>query len=85
MKNIIPIIIVSLFLFGCKAEEDEATSSTTELEGSWKTACYTNSDNTSYYETHPYLNVRYRYHKNNTIFDASYNRIKRFYTIFYTI
>ena len=51
MKNIIPIIIVSLFLFGCKAEEDEATSSTTELEGSWKTACYTNSDNTSYYDT----------------------------------
>ena len=51
MKYIIPIIIVSLFLFGCKAEEEDSTSSsTTEIEGTWKTACYT-EDNYSFINT----------------------------------
>jgi|LUMW01.1.fsa_nt_gb hypothetical protein len=48
MKYIIPIIILSFFLFGCKDDEDETTSSTTELEGTWKTACYTDDDNNSF-------------------------------------
>ena len=48
MKYIIPIIILSLVLLSCKKdEEDETTTSTTALEGTWKTACYTESDNTS--------------------------------------
>ena len=48
MKYIIPIIILSLFLLGCKADEEE-TSTTTALEGTWKTACYINTDdNTSF-------------------------------------
>ena len=51
MKYIIPIIILSLFLFGCKAEEEDSTSSsTTEIEGTWKTACYT-EDNYSFINT----------------------------------
>ena len=50
MKYIIPIIILSFFLFGCKDDEDETTSSTTELEGTWKTACYT-EDNYSFINT----------------------------------
>ena len=50
MKYIIPIIILSFFLFGCKDDEDETTSSTTELEGTWKTACYT-EDNISFINT----------------------------------
>jgi len=47
MKYIIPIIILSLVLLSCKKDEDETTTSTTALEGTWKTACYTESDNTS--------------------------------------
>ena len=48
MKYIIPIIILSLVLLSCKKdEEDETTTSTTALEGTWKTACYTESDNKS--------------------------------------
>ena len=49
MKYIIPIIILSLFLLGCKADEEE-TSTTTEIEGTWKTACYT-EDNYSFINT----------------------------------
>ena len=45
MKYIIPIIILSFVLLSC-AKEDEATT-TTALEGTWKTACYTASDNKS--------------------------------------
>ena len=49
MKYFIPIIILSLFLLGCKAEE-EATSSTTELEGTWVKSCYLHeSGGTTYY------------------------------------
>ena len=47
MKYIIPIIILSLVLLSCKKDEDETTTSTTALEGTWKTACYTKSDNMS--------------------------------------
>ena len=46
MKYIIPIIILSFVLLSC-SKEDEKKSATTELEGTWKSACYTNSDNTS--------------------------------------
>ena len=43
--------ILSLLLFGCKAEEEDSTSSsTTEIEGTWKTACYT-EDNYSFINT----------------------------------
>ena len=46
MKYIIPIIILSLFLLGCKAEEEaEEETTTTELEGTWKTVCYTEDNN----------------------------------------
>ena len=47
MKYFIPMIILSLVLLSCSKEEEEETDTTTELEGTWKTACYTNSDNTS--------------------------------------
>ena len=51
MKYIIPIIMLSLVLLSCKKDEDETNTSTTALEGTWKTACYTNSDNTSIIST----------------------------------
>ena len=51
MKYIIPIIILSLVLLSCKKDEDETTTSTTALEGTWKTACYTESDNSSWIDT----------------------------------
>ena len=51
MKYFIPIIILSLVLLGCKADEEEETTTTSELEGTWKTACYTDSDNYSFYFT----------------------------------
>ena len=50
MKYIIPIIILSFVLLSCSKDEEEATA-TTALEGTWKTACYTNSDNTSFIDT----------------------------------
>ena len=46
MKYFIPMIILSLVLLSCSKEEEE-TDTTTELEGTWKTACYTGSDNMS--------------------------------------
>ena len=46
MKYIIPIIILSFVLLSCSKDEEEATA-TTALEGTWKTACYTKSDNMS--------------------------------------
>ena len=52
MKNIFLIIILSLILFSCgEKEEAEEETTTTELEGTWKTACYTESDNTSWIDT----------------------------------
>ena len=50
MKYIIPIIILSFVLLSC-SKEDEKKSATTALEGTWKTACYTESDNTSTIKT----------------------------------
>ena len=46
MKYFIPMIILSLVLLSCSKEESEEET-TTELEGTWKTACYTNPDNTT--------------------------------------
>ena len=51
MKYIIPIIILSLVLLSCSKEDEEKTDTTTALEGTWKTACYTESDNTSTIKT----------------------------------
>jgi hypothetical protein len=47
MKYIIPIIILSFVLLSCSKEEEGETDTdtTTVLEGTWKTACYTDSDN----------------------------------------
>ena len=47
MKYFIPIIILSFVLLSCSKEEEGETDTTTVLEGTWKTACYTNSDNKS--------------------------------------
>ena len=56
MKYIIPIIILSFVLLSCSKDEDEETQTAAEkaaaaqvvaLEGTWKTACYTESDNKS--------------------------------------
>ena len=59
MKYIIPIIILSFVLLSCSKEEEEtqteaekaAAAQLVALEGTWKTACYTNSDNTSWIDT----------------------------------
>ena len=50
MKYFIPMIILSLVLLSC-SKEDEKTDTTTVLEGTWKSACYTDSDNNSFYAT----------------------------------
>ena len=47
MKNIFLIIILSLILFSCGEKEEAEEETITELEGTWKTACYTNRDNTT--------------------------------------
>ena len=47
MKYIIPIIILSFVLLSCAKKEDEEKDTTTALEGTWKTACHTDSDNDS--------------------------------------
>ena len=48
MKYFIPIIILSFVLLSCsKKEEEGETDTTTALEGTWKTACWTESDNKS--------------------------------------
>jgi len=46
MKYFIPMIILSFVLLSC-AKKDEEKDTTTELEGTWKTACYTDDDNNS--------------------------------------
>ena len=51
MKYIIPIIILSFVLLSCSKDEEEEATATTALEGTWKTACYTNSDYSSAIET----------------------------------
>ena len=51
MKNFLLIIILSLILFSCGEKEEAEEETTTELEGTWKTACYTNSDNSTNIDT----------------------------------
>ena len=51
MKYFIPMIILSLVLLSCSKEEAEEETTITELEGTWKTACYTNPDNTTNIDT----------------------------------
>ena len=60
MKYIIPIIILSFVLLSCSKDEDEETQTAAEkaaaaqlvaLEGTWKTACSTDSDYTSWINT----------------------------------
>ena len=58
MKYIIPIIILSFVLLSCSKEEETQTAAEkaaaaqlVALEGTWKTACYTNSDNTTNIDT----------------------------------
>ena len=60
MKYIIPIIILSFVLLSCSKDEDEETQTAAEkaaaaqlvaLEGTWKTACSADSDNTSWIDT----------------------------------
>ena len=58
MKYIIPIIILSFVLLSCSKEEETQTEAEkaaaaqlVALEGTWKTACYINSDNTSWIDT----------------------------------
>ena len=51
MKKILMIIILSLFLFSCGEKEEAEEETTSELEGTWKTACYTNSDNSTNIDT----------------------------------
>ena len=51
MKKILMIIILSLFLSSCGEKEESEEETTTELEGTWKTACYTNSDNSTNIDT----------------------------------
>ena len=40
MKNIIPIIILSLVLLSCAKKDDSSTTATTELEGTWVESCH---------------------------------------------
>ena len=55
MKKVLYIILISLLsltLFSCAKKSDtSSTTTTTELEGVWKTSCYISSDNLSYYIT----------------------------------
>ena len=46
MKYILPIMILPLVLLGCSIDENEEDSAITitELDGSWKTACVSQSD-----------------------------------------
>ena len=49
MKNILQIILISLFCltFISCAKKDDSSTTTTELEGTWSAACYVNTDNFS--------------------------------------
>ena len=54
MKKMIYVLVIfflSLTLFSCakKSDTSSTTTTTTELEGVWKTNCYIDSDNLSYY------------------------------------
>jgi len=49
MKNILQIILISLFCltFISCAKKDDSSTTTTELEGTWSAACYVDTDNFS--------------------------------------
>ncbi len=49
MKNILQIILISLFCltFISCAKKDDSSTTTTELEGTWSAACYVDTDNNS--------------------------------------
>ena len=49
MKNILQIILISLFCltFISCAKKDDSSTTTTELEGTWSAACYIDTDNNS--------------------------------------
>ena len=55
MKKILYVLLISLLsltIFSCAKKSDTSSSTTTtELEGVWKTSCYIDSDNLSYYIT----------------------------------
>ena len=52
MIYVLVILFLSLTLFSCAKKSDTSSSTTTtELEGVWKTSCYIDSDNLSYYIT----------------------------------
>tara|TARA_B100000959_G_scaffold135666_1_gene142537 strand:- start:186 stop:773 length:588 start_codon:yes stop_codon:yes gene_type:complete len=53
MKNILQIILISLFCltFISCAKKDDSSTTTTELEGTWSAACYVATDNLSYKNT----------------------------------
>ena len=52
MIYVLVILFLSLTLFSCAKKSDTSSSTTTtELEGAWKTSCYIDSDNLSYYIT----------------------------------
>ena len=55
MKKMIYVLVISFLsftLFSCAKKSDTSSSTTTtELEGVWKTSCYIDSDNLSYYIT----------------------------------
>ena len=56
MKNILMIIILSLFLFSCgEREEAEEEETINDLAGTWKTACYSNSDNSTNIDTFTFV------------------------------
>ena len=56
MKNIFLIIILSLILFSCgEKEEAEEEETITDLDGTWKTACYDNSDNSTNIDTFTFV------------------------------
>ena len=51
MIYVLVISFLSFTLFSCakKSDTSSTTTTTTELEGVWKTSCYIDSDNLSYY------------------------------------
>ena len=53
MKNIyiILILIFSFTIFSCAKKSDTSSTTTTEVEGIWKTVCYLDSDDISYITT----------------------------------
>ena len=55
MKNILMIIILSLFLFSCGEKEEAEEETINDLDGTWKTECYTNSDNSTNIDTFTFI------------------------------